>query len=543
MTDRQLAALGDPQANRETGRIRSPRRGFGHPALTLVAVTFGLVMVVLDNTIVSVANPTIGRHFNASLGELQWVTSAYLLALAGGLITGGRLGDRFGRKRIFLIGTAGFALASLACGLSGSLAELIAFRAVQGCFGALLFPQTLAILRATFPPERLAQAVGIWGGASAIATASGPIIGGALVESVSWSSIFFVNVPVGIISLLVGGWVIRESRDLGTGRSIDLLGVVLLSGGLFSLIWALIDAETAGWGNSTVVGFLAAAVVLLAVFTAWQRVARTPLIPLAIFRSRQLSAGLAVLVAAVFALFGVIFYLTLYLQRIHGDSPITAGISLLPLTGVLMVSAPVGGWIVGRIGPRLPLTVGFVLVAIALIGLSRLEPHSAYLAIGAWLPLIGIAFGAVQTGGSQAVVGSAPRHLAGVAAGLQATAFQVGGVLGTTVLGTVVASRVASVYQHQLIRAGVPGGLAHRLQPATATVAEGLAPRVAGTTAAVSHAITAASLTSFTSGLQLALEIGAAVALAAAAGAFLLLRSGGSRHRSMEQVGDVQLAA
>ncbi len=528
---------GDPIA------LRSGRRGHGHPALTLVAVSFGLIMVVLDNTIVSVANPTIGRHFGATLGELQWVTSAYLLALAGGLITGGRLGDRFGRKRIFLIGTAGFAVASVACGLSTTLPELIAFRAVQGCFGALLFPQTLAILRATFSPQRLAQAVGIWGGASAVATASGPIIGGALVQSVSWSSIFFVNVPVAIVSLVVGGWVIRDSRDRDSARSVDLLGVALLSAGLFSLVWGLIDAESQGWGSLAVISFIGGAAVLLAAFVVWQRIARTPLIPLAIFRSRQLSAGIAVLVAAVFALFGVIFYLTLYLQRIHGDSPITAGISLLPLTGVLMVSAPVGGWIVGRIGPRLPLAVGFVLVAIALVGLSRLEPHSSYLAIGIWLPLIGIAFGAVQTGGSQAVVGSAPRHLAGVAAGLQSTAFQVGGVLGTTVLGTVMASHVATVFQRHLLVAGVPLALARRLQPAARGVAEGLVPHVAGVSGAVSRAITSASLTSFTSGLQLALVVGAVVALAAAAGAFLLLRSGVARERLAEAAVEISLAA
>ncbi len=505
---------------------RPVRWGHGHPRLTLLAVTFGLVMVVLDNTIVSVANPTIGRHFHASLGELQWVTSAYLLALAGGLITGGRLGDRFGRKRIFLIGTAGFALASLACGLSGSLAELIGFRAVQGAFGALLFPQTLAILRATFPPARLAQAIGIWAGASALATASGPIIGGALVQSISWSSIFFVNVPVGALSLLVGSWVIRDSRDRRSRQGLDVLGALLLSGGLFSLVWALISAESSGWGNPQVAGFLGAAAALILGFALWQLRAASPLLPLSLFRSRSVSGGLVVVTAAVFALFGVIFYLTLYLQRIHGDTPITAGISLLPMTGVLMVSAPVGGWVVSRIGPRLPLAVGFLLVAVALAGLSRLQPHSPYLAIGAWLPLIGLAFGAVQTGGSQAVVGGAPKHLAGVAAGLQSTAFQVGGVLGTTVLGTIITGRVTSGYGAQLLRAGVPTSLAHRLQPAARGVAEGLVPHLAGVTPAVAHAVTLASLDAFTHGLQSALIVGAAVALAAAVGAFVVLRPG-----------------
>jgi EmrB/QacA subfamily drug resistance transporter len=500
------------------------RRGYGHPWLTLVAVSFGLMMVGLDNTIVSVANPTIGRHFGASLGGLQWVTNAYLLAVATGLITGGKLGDRFGRKRIFLIGTTGFALASLACGLSGSLTQLVAFRVLQGLFGAMLLPQTLAILRATFPAERLAQAVGFWAGASSVAIASGPIIGGLLVEHVSWQAIFFVNLPVAALSVIVGSWVIRDSKDLTSGRGFDFAGVVLLSGGLFSLIWGFIQAETHGWGSTSVLPFLAAAAVLLAGFVVRQRVATSPLIPLNLFSSARFSAGVGLVGAVAFCLFGVLFYITLYLQRVHGYSPVGAGVRMLALTAVIGVSAPLGGQIVGRIGPRLPLTSGFILIAGGLAGLSQLGPTSSYLAIWPWFLLMGLAVGMVQTGASQAIVGSAPRDRAGIASGVQTTALQIGAVLGTSILGTIMASRVASVFTGNLVSAGVPTATAHQLASSSHAVAQGIVP-TAGGNPVLAPAVTHASLISFTSGLETAFLVGSAVALVAALVAFVVFRN------------------
>jgi EmrB/QacA subfamily drug resistance transporter len=500
------------------------RRGYGHPWLTLVAVSFGLMMVGLDNTIVSVANPTIGRHFSASLGGLQWVTNAYLLAVATGLITGGKLGDRFGRKRIFLIGTTGFALASLACGLSGSLTQLVAFRVLQGLFGAMLLPQTLAILRATFPAERLAQAVGFWAGASSVAIASGPIIGGLLVEHVSWQAIFFVNLPVAALSVTVGSWVIRDSKDLTSGRGFDFAGVVLLSGGLFSLIWGFIQAETHGWGSTSVLPFLAAAAVLLAGFVVRQRVATSPLIPLNLFSSARFSAGVGLVGAVAFCLFGVLFYITLYLQRVHGYSPVGAGVRMLALTAVIGVSAPLGGQIVGRIGPRLPLTSGFILIAGGLAGLSQLGPTSSYLAIWPWFLLMGLAVGMVQTGASQAIVGSAPRDRAGIASGVQTTALQIGAVLGTSILGTIMASRVGSVFTGNLVSAGVPTATAHQLASSSHAVAQGIVP-TAGGNPVLAPAVTHASLISFTSGLETAFLVGSAVALVAALVAFVVFRN------------------
>jgi EmrB/QacA subfamily drug resistance transporter len=467
------------------------RRRPGHPMLTLLAVTLGLMMVGLDSTIVSVANPAIGRHFRASLPGLRWVTDAYVLALALGLITGGKLGDLLGRKRLFLIGAAGFALASLACGLSGSLDALIGFRAAQGLFGAMMLPQTLAILRATFGLQRLAAAVGIWAMGFAAATAAGPIAGGLLVDHVSWRSTFFVNVPVGAVSALVGAWVIRESRHQSQNRRLDWSGIALLSGTLFALVWGLIDAEKQGWRHSHAAAWVLTAVVLLVTFIAWElREQRDgqPYIPLALFRSRQLSAGLVMVLTAFFALFAVLFSLTVYLQRAHGYTAVQAGVRLLMLTAVMGLAAAIAGAVVAKVGPRVPLLAGAVISAGGLVGLSQLGPDSSYSVIWPFLLLIGVGLGLIHTAGSHAIAAGAPGDRAGIAGGLQATAVQVGGLLGVSVLGSLAVP--------------IPGGVSASTFPV----------------------ITGGSLNAFTSGLDTAMVIAAAVTLVAGVGAFVSVR-------------------
>ena len=246
-------------------RLPAPsRKGHGHPWLTLIAVSLGLMMVTLDGTIVSIANPTIGRDLHASLAGLQWVTNGYLLAIATSLILGGKLGDLFGRKRMFLAGVAFFMLASLGCGLSNSIGGLIAFRVLQGLGGALMMPGTLSILRSAFPPKQLQMAVGVWAGTTSLATASGPIVGGLLVQHVNWQSIFFINLVVGALTLAIGWWVIAESRDEQRPR-LDLPGTALLTGSLFALIWGIINAAKHGWGSGYTLGFLIASAVAFVV--------------------------------------------------------------------------------------------------------------------------------------------------------------------------------------------------------------------------------------------------------------------------------------
>jgi EmrB/QacA subfamily drug resistance transporter len=499
--------------------------GRGHPWLTLVAVALGVMMVGLDGTVVAIANPAIATDLHADLSGLQWVTNGYLLALAVSLITAGKIADRFGRKKIFLAGIAGFAVASLGVGLSGSIGQVIFWRVVQGFAGAMLQPAGLAIIRNTFPLDKLNMAIGIWGGTSALAIAAGPIIGGLFVQHINWESVFYLNVPLGAVALLVGLWVIRESRDTSAAGSFDLPGVALLSGSLFSLVWGLIKAQGRGFGDSLPIGFFLAAVVLGALFVWRERRAEHPLLPLGLFRSASLSAAVALVTLVLFAMFGALFFLTLYLQRVHGLSPVDTGVRLLPMTLAFVVSSPLAGAVTSRIGPRVPLVTGMLMTAVAMFGLSRLGVHSAYLGLWPWFVLLGLAIGVVIVAGTEAIVGNAPAHLAGVAGGLQQTAMQLGGVLGTSVLGTIMTSRVGSVLVDRLTGAGLDSGSAAKLTGTKEYVAQGVAPVPKGTPEPAAHAITSGSHLAFMDGFHTSLLVGAVVALAAA-GVALLVRRG-----------------
>lgn len=500
------------------------RPGFGHPWLTLLAVAFGVTMVGLDGTVVAIANPAIARDLHANLSGLQWVTNGYLLALAVSLIIAGRLADRFGRKRVFLVGVVAFAAASVLVGLSSGIGMVILWRVVQGFAGALLQPASLAILRKAFPAEKLNMAIGIWGGVSALSIASGPIVGGLLVENIGWQSVFYLNVPVGLVALALGLYVIRESRDPEAHGSFDLPGVVLLAGALFSLVWGLIKAQERGFGNALPLGFFAGAIVLGALFVVREHRASRPLLPLGLFRSVSLSTATALVTLAFFALFGAFFFLTLYLQQVHGLTPVQAGVRLLPLTATFVFSSPLAGALTARFGPRPTLVAGMLLTSAGLFGLSRLAADSPYPHLWPWFVVLGFGFGFVIVSGTEAIVGNAPIELAGVAGGLQQTGMQLGGVLGTTVFGTIMATQVGNVLVGRLTGAGLPVPLAQQLAAAKDYVAQGVAPVPAGAPAAVAKAITTGSHEAFMSGFGLSLTIGAIVALVAAAGALLVRR-------------------
>lgn len=522
---------------RALGRSVFPanRRGLGHPWLTLAVAALALVMFGVDATIVSVANPTIGHRFHASLSDLQWVTNAYLLALAVTLIFGGKLGDLLGRKRVFMIGTAGFALASLAAGLSASLDELIAFRAVQGLFGAMMVPQTLAILRATFPIEKLAAALGLWTMTASIGIASGPIVGGVLINHTSWRWIFIINVPLGVLSLVVASWVVRESRDQAEGRRFDPPGIALLSGFLFTLVWGLIEAERNGWGHFTPFAWLIAAALLLVLFVAWEireeRV-RHPHIPLSLFRSPQFSAGVLMAFSSYIGFYSVLFFVSLYLQRVHGYSATQTGVRFLTLTAVMGVSAFLGSRIVAKFGPPLPLLIGGLLYTAGLVGFSRLGPDTSFSSVWPFLTLVGLGFGPTQTGYSRAIVGGAPPRYAGIAGGLQTTVIQVGGLLGLSVLGSVIVSRVSSTLPERLAAAGVQPRLLHQLSGTAHSVAQGLVPSPRGIPIATSHAITRGDHLAFTTGLDTAMAIAAAIVGAATVIAFIACEVSARRTRT-----------
>jgi EmrB/QacA subfamily drug resistance transporter len=517
----------DPDRNDASPRAKPQRTGHGHPWLTLVAVALGVMMVGLDATVVSIANPAIARDLGADLAGLQWVTNAYLLALAVALIPAGKLADRFGRKKIFLIGVVGFALASVLVGLSGSVGMVVLFRVLQGLAGALLQPASLAILRNTFPADKLNAAIGIWGATVGVSIAGGPIVGGLLVENVGWEWVFFLNAPLGLIALAVGLWVIRESRDDKAISSYDLPGVALLSGAMFALVWGLIKAGLFSFSDPVPLWSFAIAGVLFVAFVIRELNASDPLLPLKLFKSVSLSAATGLVMLGVFALFGTIFFITLYLQQIHGMSPIETGVRMLPMTGIFIVASPLAGVLTQRFGPRLPLALGMIFTAVAMFGLSRIGVDASYNQIWPWFVLVGLAFGMIVVAGTEAIVGNAPVQLAGVAGGLQQTAFQLGGVMGTTVLGTILASRVGDVLVSRLTGAGLPAPAAEQLSGTAPFVGQGVAPVPPGASEQAAQAITTGSHLAFMDGFQTSLAVASAVAVAATLVA-LLVRRGAS---------------
>ena len=497
---------------------RAPARG--RPGLTLLAVALGVMMVALDGTIVAVANPAIQEHLNASLAGIQWVTNAYLLALAVSLMTMGKLGDRFGHKKVFMTGVTGFALTSAAIGLSGtiasSLALVIAFRALQGVFGAMLQPTALALLRNTFPPEKLNRAIGVWGAVIGASTAAGPIVGGLLVQHISWESCFYVNVPVGAAALIMSLIVLRETPRSPAASSFDIPGIATLSGALFLLIWGLIKGSSYGWGSAPTMAFLGGALVFGLLFVLREHRTRRPLLPLRLFRSASLSAGVTLVVLLMFALFGAMFFMTFYLENVHGLDPVGAGVRLLPMTAMLIVGAPLAGAAITRIGPRIPIVAGMTMAAVALFGLSGLSAGSSPNDTIVWFVLLGLGLSPVMVGATDVIVGNAPVELAGVAGGLQSTAMQVGGTLGTAVLGAVMSARISSLLPASWAAARLPALSPDQLAGVKSAVSVGAAPVTSSTSPQVARVITDISHATFASGMHTAFLVAAGVALAGA---------------------------
>ncbi|RPE44296.1 EmrB/QacA subfamily drug resistance transporter [Streptomyces sp. Ag109_O5-1] len=496
----------------------------GHPWFTLITVAVGVMMVALDGTIVAIANPAIQKDLGATFAQVQWITNGYFLALAVSLITAGKLGDRFGHRQTFLIGVVGFAAASGAIGLSSSIGAVVTFRVFQGLFGALLMPAALGLLRATFPAEKLNMAIGIWGMVIGASTAGGPILGGVLVQHVSWQSVFFINVPVGLIALVLGAVMLLDHRAENAPRSFDLLGIALLSGAMFCLVWALIKAPSWGWGDGKTWAFIAASVLGFGLFSFWETKVKEPLIPLGLFRSVPLSAGVVLMVLMAIAFMGGLFFVTFYLQNVHGMDPVDAGLHLLPLTGMMIVGSPLAGAAITRLGPRIPLAGGMAATAIAMYGMSTLKADTGSGIMAVWFALLGLGLAPVMVGATEVIVGNAPMELSGVAGGLQQAAMQIGGSLGTAVLGAVMASKVDNDLPGNWADAGLPKLTSAQLAQASEAVQVGVAPVAKGTPAEVAAKITGVAHDTFISGMSLASLVAAGVAAVAILVALLTKR-------------------
>ncbi|MGW2839536.1 DHA2 family efflux MFS transporter permease subunit [Streptomyces sp. NPDC001493] len=511
-----------------TAPVATGRRA--NPWLTLIAVAFGLFMVQLDASVVAIANPEIGRALNASTAGLQWVTNAYLLALAASLILGGKLGDRFGRRTYYLVGVVGFTLASVAIGLSGSIEGVIVFRALQGFFGGLLMPNTLGLLRAVFPPRRFGMAVGLWAMVSAVSTALGPIVGGLLVEHVSWESVFWINAPIGLLAVLVSAFVLPQSKDSTGHHRFDVAGVVLLAAGLICVVFGVVKAETWGWTSAATHLTVLAGVLVLVGFGFHETRQEHPLLPMRLFRIRSLTVGTVVTALNFFVLLGVIFFVMLYLQNVRGFSPVEAGVRTLPLSLASLVASPLGAALTGRFGARLTMPLGMVLQAAATFTMLSWDTGSSYATM--WPPFValGLGVGMVLAASSDAIVGQAPVRDGGVAGGLQATALQIGGALGTSVLVSLISGRVGATLVGELTGAGVPARVAEGLAGAGDAVSMGVAPVSGAMSAPLRAAVVEGSGQAFMNGVHTAVTVTGALCLFGAAVAAVGLRRGPAAH-------------
>jgi EmrB/QacA subfamily drug resistance transporter len=408
--------------------------------VTLAAVSFGLFMIMLDNTVVNVALPTMEKDLHVKISQLEWVVIAYALTFAALLITGGKLADLYGRRRIFVLGLAVFTLSSLACGLAPSAGFLIGARAVQGVGAALMNPATLSIIVATFPPRQRGQAIGIWAGVSALALAIGPLGGGLIVENLNWNWIFFVNVPVGVLAIVVSKFAIRESRDTSAEQSIDLPGLVTSIGFLFSLSYALVEGNARGWTSPEILSLFATAAVLLAAFVVLEQRQRLAMLDLSLFRIGAFTGANIVAMLVTLSMFGVFFFVSLYIQNILGYSATQAGATFLPMVSLIILIAPLAGRLSDRLGSRWLMGGGMALVGISLLLYERVTVHSDFWTLLPAMILGGFGMAMTMSPMTAAAMGAVPVDKAGVGSGVLNSFRQVGGSFGIAVMGAIVAA-------------------------------------------------------------------------------------------------------
>jgi EmrB/QacA subfamily drug resistance transporter len=410
----------------------------------LVAVALATFMTYLDNNIINVAIPVIEEDLHLNTAGIEWIVSSYILTFAGLMLVGGRLADLYGRRRLFLAGLAVFTLASFAAGLSSDVGTLIASRAVQGVGAALLTPTTLAIISATFTDKRDRNvAVGIWGAVGALALAAGPLLGGVLSEHVSWEWIFFINVPLGVITAALAVWAIDESRDPVT-RRLDLSGLVASTVALTALTYALIEGTTQGWTSSRILTSFAVAAVSGAAFVAVERTTTDPMVDLGLFRDRVFSGALGALMLWAFGLFGIYFFTSLYMQGVLGFSPTRAGVTFVPMALFMAATAASSEGIARRFGAHRSVSFGMALMGVAMASIALFGQGASMLDLMPSFIAIGIG-GGLTIPLTATVLGVMPQDQAGVASGVFNTSRELAGLLGITIIGVILTSRQDSM--------------------------------------------------------------------------------------------------
>jgi len=485
---------------------------------TLATLCLSLLIIVMDNTILNVAIPSLVRELGATNSQLQWIVDGYTLVFAGLLLTCGSLGDRFGRKLALRVGIVIFAMGSVLSALAGSSTQLILTRSLMGVGGALIMPATLSILTNTFrDPKERGRAIAIWAGCSGLGVALGPVVGGLLLTHFSWSSVFWVNLPIGATALVLGHFFVPESKDPSAPR-LDPVAAMLSIVGLGSVLFAIIEGPAKGWTSPEVLGMFAIGVICLTGFVSWELRRDEPMLDMVFFRNPRFSAANTAVTLTFFAMFGSLFLMTQYWQLVHGFTPLQAGVRLIPYAMTMMITAPLSARLVEKLGTKRVVTMGLTLISLAMIVLSFIQTDSSYPRVLLNMMVMAVGMGLTMAPATESVMGSLPRAKAGVGSAVNDTTRQVGGALGVAVIGSLVASVYASGINDIAAQFGLSGS--------TLTEAQGSlggALKVAPALGASSAAFADAAKDSFVSGLSDGLRLGAAAVAVAAVVAYRYL--------------------
>jgi EmrB/QacA subfamily drug resistance transporter len=512
--DRPAAAAGRDAA--EHGGRADARWPGGHPRRRriLLVLCLSLLIVVIDNTILNTALPTLARVLHAGTSSLQWITDAYTLCFAALLIPAGALGDRFGRRRSLIAGLTVFALGSAAAAFAAGTGELIGARVVMGLGATFVMPATLSILNAVFPPKERAQAIAAWSAVAGAAIVIGPTLGGLLLSHFWWGSVFLINLPLAAAALAGVVLIVPETADPARSR-FDIPGVVLVAGALFAIVDAIIEAPGRGWTGPVTLGLGGAGVAALAAFVWWELRISDPLIDLRVFTSRAFSAAAGAVTVIFFALFGSLFLLTQFLQLVQGYSPLAAGVRALPFALAMAAASPVSPLLAERFGTRVIMPGGMALMGLGLADLSTAGVHTAYPLIAVAVAIMGAGMGLVMAPASNTIMTTVPAHQAGAGSAINDTIREVGGALGIAIVGSLSAAVYQSRLGSALATAHVPGAVTHAATGSVAA-ADLTGARLGGVPG--SELISAAH-SAFVTSMALGIRVAAGVALVSAVAA------------------------
>jgi EmrB/QacA subfamily drug resistance transporter len=514
------AATATRPAAREPGGTANSQWPSGHPRRRqiLLVLCLSLLVVVIDNTILNTALPTLARVLHAGTSSLQWITDAYTLCFAALLIPAGALGDRYGRRRSLLGGLAVFALGSVVAAFASGTGMLIGARVVMGLGAAFVMPATLSILNAVFPPKERPQAIAAWSAVTGIGIVIGPTLGGLLLSHFWWGSIFLINVPLVAVALAGAMLTVPETAEPSVHR-LDLLGTVLVGGALFAIVDAIIEAPDRGWTGAMTLAEIAAGFAALGIFAWWELRTAHPLVDLRIFTSRAFSTAAAAVTVIFFALFGSLFVLTQYLQLVHGYSPLSAGLRALPFAFAIGAMSPVSPILAKRFGTRLVIPAGMALMGLGLLDLSTIGVHTSYPPMALAIAIMGAGMGMVMAPASTTIMTTVPAHQAGAGSATNDTIREVGGALGIAVVGSLAAAVYRSRLTHVLVAQHAPGLVVH-VATGSVAAADITGRQVGG---AAGSELMAAAHSAFVNAMAMGVRVAAGVALVSAVAAIFAL--------------------